>query len=99
MPQWLVIAHDGTDEGAQARRMAVRPTHMENIRPLVESRRIIAGGATLDEAGNVTGSAVFVEFDTRAELDAWLTTDPYVTGKVWKRIEVTPFRLVVLAKA
>jgi uncharacterized protein YciI len=39
------------------------------------------------------GSAAIAQFATRAELDAWLRTDPYVTGGVWQDIEVIPYRV------
>lgn len=97
MPQYLVIAHDGMDDQASARRLAARPAHLEFIRPMVERGELIAGGAILDEGGQMIGSAVFMEFATRAALDAWLQRDPYVLGGVWQRIEVTPFRLAVPA--
>jgi uncharacterized protein YciI len=42
------------------------------------------------------GSAAIAEFASRAELDAWLARDPYVTQGVWQRIEIRPFRLAVL---
>jgi hypothetical protein len=42
------------------------------------------------------GSAVIVEFPSRAVLDAWLASEPYVTGGVWRRIEARPSRLAVL---
>ncbi len=57
--------------------------------------RMLAGGAILDDAGTMIGSAAVVEFPSRAECDAWLARDPYVTGGVWRRIEVRPFRLAV----
>lgn len=43
------------------------------------------------------GSAVIVDFPSRAELDDWLKNDPYVTGGVWQKIEVRPFRAAVTA--
>lgn len=96
MPQWLVLAHDGTDPEAPARRQRARDAHLAFVRPMVERGEVIAGGALLDEAGSMVGSAVLVEFPDRAALDAWLAADPYVTGGVWQRIEVEPFRLAVL---
>lgn len=98
MPQWLVVAHDGTDPEAPARRRAARPAHLEFVRPMVERGELIAGGATLDGEGAMDGSAVLVEFADRAALDAWLAADPYVTGGVWRRIEVRRFRLAVLRR-
>jgi uncharacterized protein YciI len=43
------------------------------------------------------GSTLYVEFDSRAELDSWLEQDPYVTGGVWKDITVQPIRLAMKA--
>ncbi len=49
--------------------------------------------ALLNEAGTMRGSVLISEFPSRSELDAWLAREPYVTGNVWKRIEVTPCRV------
>lgn len=95
MPQFLVIAHDGTDAEAPARRQAARAAHLEGVRPMVERGEIVAGGALLDEAGGMAGSAVIVDMPDRAAVDAWLARDPYVTGDVWRKVEVRPFRLAV----
>ena len=99
MPQFVVLAYDGTDAGALDRRMAVRPAHLENVKPMVDSGQLKAGGAILDDAGKMIGSVTICEFSDRAGLDHWLATDPYVTGNVWQKIEIKPFRLAVLAKA
>lgn len=99
MPQWVVIAYDGTDEGAPARRQAVRPAHLANVAPMVEAGQLKAGGAILDDDGRMIGSVTIADLPDRAALDHWLATDPYVTGGVWQRVEVKPFRLAVLAKA
>ncbi|MFQ5985161.1 MAG: YciI family protein [Alphaproteobacteria bacterium] len=93
--QYLVVAYDGTDAEAPARRQAARQAHLEQVRVLKDQGRMICGGALLDDDGRMIGSACVVEFPTRAELDAWLERDPYVTGKVWQKIEVTPFRQAV----
>ncbi len=98
MPQFLVIAYDGTDADAPARRLAARPAHLEGVKPMVVSGEMIVGGAILDEAGGMIGSATVVEFADRVALDAWLARDPYVTGGVWQKIEVRPFRVAVPVK-
>ena len=95
MPQLLLIAHDGDDAEALDRRMAVRPTHLEGIAPLVEAGHIPLGGPILDDEGRMIGSLIIADFPDRAALDAWLTNDPYVTGDVWRDIEVVPFRVSV----
>jgi uncharacterized protein YciI len=96
MAQFLMLAYDGTDADAPARRRAARPAHFENIKPMVEKKEICAGGAILDDKGTMIGSALFVEFPDRAALDAWLEGEPYVQQKVWQKIEIKPFRMAVL---
>ena len=94
--QFLLLAYDGSDKDAKARRAAVRPAHFAGIKPMVERGELRAAGAILDDAGEMVGSVVFAEFPSRAELDAWLAREPYVSEGVWKQIEVNPFRLAVL---
>jgi len=91
--QWLIVARDGTDPEAPARRQAARPAHLENAAKLQASGHLLVGGALTDEAGNMIGSAAVAQFATRAELDHWLRTDPYVTAGVWRDIEVIPYRV------
>lgn len=91
----VVIARDATDEDAKARRLRVRPEHLRQIEPRVERGEILIGGAILDEAGDMVGSVLLVDFPTPGALDDWLETDPYVTGGVWKDIEVQPYRAAV----
>ncbi len=98
MPQWVVTAYDGTDAGALDRRMSVREAHLQNVAPMVAKGELIAGGAILDDAGKMIGSVAILDFPDQAAFDHWLNNDPYVTGKVWQKIEVKPFRLAVLAK-
>jgi uncharacterized protein YciI len=93
--QFLVIAKDGTDEGALERRQQTRPSHLEGIGPLVESRNVLVGGAILSDAGDMVGSMLLVEFPGKEEVDVWLARDPYVTDGVWQEVEVHPFRTAV----
>jgi uncharacterized protein len=93
--QFLVIARDGTDDEAIDRRKRVRPTHLEAIAPLVDEGHVLVGGAILNEDGEMVGSMLLVDFPDRGGVDAWLEADPYVTGGVWKEIEVQPFRAAV----
>ncbi len=93
--QFLVVAHDGADAEARQRRLAVREAHLDGARRMAENGSMVCGGALLDDDGDMIGSACVVEFADRAALDAWLESDPYVTGGVWRRIEVTPFRRAV----
>jgi uncharacterized protein YciI len=93
--QFLVVAKDGTDEGALERRQRTRPSHLESIGPLVDAGNVLIGGAILNDSGDMIGSMVLVEFPHRTDVDAWLARDPYVTDGVWRDIEITPFRTAV----
>jgi len=93
--QFVVIAYDGADEDAAERRAQARPAHMAGAQRMKDDGQIVCGGAILDDDGVMIGSVAIVDFPSRADLDAWLTDDPYVTEGVWQWIEVRPFRVAV----
>lgn len=92
--QFLLLAYDGTDEGAQERRLKVRPEHLDKIEKLKKTGEFLFGGAILSENGQMTGSMIVYDFPDRATLDAQLKEEPYIFGKVWEKIEIRPFRAV-----
>ena len=95
MAQFLVLAYDGTDADSVARRQTARPAHFEALQPMIERGEIVVGAAILDDRGTMVGSTVIAEFPSRADLDAWLAREPYVTQRVWQKIEVRPVRIAV----
>jgi uncharacterized protein len=56
---YLVIAKDGTDSDAPARRQAVRAEHLEKVKPAVDSGFLLLGGALLSKRRR--GVGVFEE--------------------------------------
>lgn len=95
MPQFMILARDGTDPEAPARRMAARPAHFAGIGELVAAGQLICGGAQLDDAGKMVGSFAVCDFASRADLDAWLAREPYLQAGVWRSIEIVPIRIAV----
>jgi len=91
--QFLLIAYDGTDEGAPERRMNSRPEHLEKIALLKIAGEFLCGGAILDDSGNMIGSMILYEVTDRATLDERLKNEPYIYNKVWEKIEIRPFRM------
>jgi uncharacterized protein YciI len=77
------LCETAAGSAAAWRRRAVRPAHFDSIKPMVENREIRAAGAMLDDDGAMIGSVLFMEFPSRAELDAWLAREPYVQQGVW----------------
>ncbi len=91
--QFLLIAYDGTDQGAFERRMKVRPEHLDKISVLKERKEFLLGGAILDDKGQMIGSMIVYEFPDRAALDRRLKEEPYIINGVWEKIEILPYRL------
>jgi uncharacterized protein YciI len=91
--EFLIIAYDGTDSEAKARRLKAREAHLAGAKAMVEAGKFINGGAILGENGEMIGSTLIMDFETREELDQWIANDPYTTGGVWVDVEIKPIRL------
>jgi uncharacterized protein YciI len=90
--QFLVKAYDG--EGMLEKRMEVRPRHLESMKAL--GRQIICAGGLLDDEGKMKGSALVMEFESRAALDEYLKNEPYVVEGVWQKVEVETMNVVLV---
>ena len=88
--QFMVKALDG--ENMLARRMEVRPRHLEGMEKL--RSRIICAGGLLDAEGKMKGSLLALDFPTRGDLDSYLASEPYVVEKVWEKIEIETINVV-----
>ena len=76
------------------KRMEVRPRHLEGMKAL--GKQIISAGGLLDEEGKMKGSALVMEFENRAALDAYLSSEPYVVEGVWQKIDVGVMNVVLV---
>lgn len=90
---FLVTAYDGKDSEALSRRMAAREAHLAGGKKMKDAGQMLFGAALLDGEGKMIGSAMLVEFESRAEVDEWLSRDPYTTGGVWQEVSVVPCRV------
>lgn len=90
--QYLINAYDG--ENMLEKRMEVRSKHLENIDRL--GKHVVFAGGRLNDDGKPVGSVMIMEFETRGELDEYLQTEPYIEAKVWDRVDVEPFNVVIL---
>ncbi|PWW32199.1 hypothetical protein DFO73_101462 [Cytobacillus oceanisediminis] len=91
--QFIVTAYDGKDEKALERRLSVREEHLQGVERRFKEGEHLYGGAILDEEGKMIGSMMVVEYPSREELDQWLKEEPYVTEKVWQKIDIQPCRV------
>lgn len=86
--QFVIVAHDGTDQDAPARRAAIRSAHTAKGNQLLETGNLLYRAPLTDEQGNMNGSLYVVDFPTRTDLQNWLDTEPSVTGNVWHEIDI-----------
>lgn len=92
--RFLLVAWDYTDPDALARRMAVRSDHLAGADVDKKTGMIISGGAILDSHvnGKMIGSSMIFQGDSEQEIRDRIARDPYVTGKVWEKWELFPYR-------
>ena len=89
--QFMIKALDGKDK--LAKRMEVRPRHLEGMEKLRSN--IICAGGLLDGDGKMKGSVLILDFPSRDDLDAYLASEPYVVEHVWEKIEIGPMNVVI----
>jgi len=75
-----------------AKRMEVRPLHLEGMERLKE--HLVCAGGLLDDEGKLKGSVLVMEFQNREEVDEYLAGEIYVTEHVWERITVERMNVV-----
>ncbi len=90
--QFMVKAYDG--EGMLAKRMEVRPRHLENMGKL--DGKVICAGGLLDEEGKMKGSVLILEFESSDGLDAYLKSEPYIIEHVWEKVETERMNVVIV---
>jgi len=88
--QFVITAYDGA--GMLAKRMEVRPLHLEGMERLKE--HLIAAGGLLDDEGKLKGSVLIMEFLNREEVDEYLANEIYVKEHVWEKIAVERMNVV-----
>jgi uncharacterized protein YciI len=85
---FVIIGHDGPDGAAL--RPKLRPAHLDNLRPLAQAGKVRIAGPFTDGSG----SLIVVDMESEAQARAFANRDPYVTGGVFARVEVKPFKQV-----
>lgn len=90
--QFMVLAYDGTDSQALERRLQARAAHIALGNKFRASGNMLLGVALLEDE-KMIGSMLVVDFPSREDVEKWLAIEPYVTGEVWKKIEITPCKV------
>ena len=87
--QFLVTAYDYKDNEALSRRIAAREQHVLFSNELIKKGQMIFGVALLDENGKMIGSSCVYDFPAKEDLENMLKSEPYITEKVWEKIEIS----------
>lgn len=90
--KFVIRAIDG--EGKLEKRMEVRPRHFEGMDRLKD--HLVCAGGLLDEAGNLKGSVLVMDFQNRKELDEYLAHEVYVVEHVWEQITIDQMNVAYL---
>lgn len=96
---YAIIGYDAPD--SLPLRQRARPRHLARAQALCDEGRMVLAGPfpALDTPdpgpAGFTGSLIVAEFESREAAQAWIEADPYVTDKVFARVEVRPFRQVL----
>ncbi|WP_417421255.1 YciI family protein [Halomonas sp.] len=91
---FMIIAKDAQDAGTLDKRLAARNTHMQGIKTHKLAGSILDGGAILNDEGQMCGSAVFCEFESRDALNRYLEEEVYMREGVWHDIQIYPVKRV-----
>jgi uncharacterized protein YciI len=91
--QFLVLAYDYSDKDALNRRLAVRDAHLAGAAEMKERGELLYAAAMLTKQETMCGSMMVMCNLSREEIDQWLEKEPYMTGRVWERVEIIPCRV------
>ncbi len=82
-------------------RVAARSAHLARLQVLQDAGRLILAGPlpAIDSpdpgANGFVGSLIVAEFENMAAARAWADSDPYVAAKVYRDVEIYPFKKVL----
>lgn len=82
-------------------RAAARQAHLARLHVLQDAGRLVLAGPmpAIDSPDpgqhGFVGSMIVAEFESLAAARAWADSDPYVAGKVYREVEIYPFKKVL----
>lgn len=88
------------------KRLAVRPIHLQGLKPHIDSGTLTFGGATLSEefspgegkeTPDMTGSVMLIKAENVEKVKEWMRNDPYCKEGVWDmdKVKIWPFRCAI----
>lgn len=96
---YAIIGEDVAD--SLSLRIANRPAHLARLEALKSVGRLLLSGpfpaidATDPGPAGFTGSLIVAEFASQQDAEAWANADPYLSGGVYAKVTVRPFKKVM----
>lgn len=78
--------------GSAETRRANREAHLAYIR---ETGVVAEAGPFLDAAGEMVGSLIVLDVDTRAAAEDWAANDPYARAGLFEKVEIRAWKKVI----
>jgi hypothetical protein len=75
-------------------RKANRDAHVAHLRRHLDNI-VVAGPLLSDDGATMIGSLIVVDFAEKAQLDAFLTDDPYAKAALFQSVAVRPWKKVL----
>jgi uncharacterized protein len=97
---WYAIISTDVENSLPLRAKA-RPAHVERLNDLLDQGRLLLAGPhpaiDAEDPGpaGFTGSLVVADFPTLEDATDWANADPYVTGGVYAKVIIKPFKKVL----
>lgn len=95
----MILGTDAPD--SLPKRRAARPVHLERLNALRDAGRLLLAGPlpAIDSPdpgpAGFTGSLIVAEFESIDAALEWAKADPYMTGGVFRQVDVRPFLRVL----
>ncbi|MGE0878337.1 MAG: YciI family protein [Acidimicrobiia bacterium] len=89
----LLLAYDKPGSEGVALRDKLRDAHGETITARFHAGEALFGAGIYDDEGVVRGSIIIFDYPSRADVDAYLLTEPFYTGGLWERYEVSELKV------
>jgi len=89
MPLFALICTDTPD--STAIRAANRPAHLDYL----NATGCVRMAGPFLQAGVMTGSLVVIAAETRAEAEAWATSDPYALAGLFADVRIEEWKQVI----
>lgn len=78
--------------GASDLRRSNREAHLAYLR---DTGVVVEGGPFLDGEGEMIGSLLILDLDTRAEAEEWAANDPYAKAGLFSSVEIRAWKKVI----